>query len=117
MYFIRFTYSHSIWHWSNDSQEGSEHTISNKRFPMEQQLFHYNTKYPDYSTASTYPDGVAAVSFFYEISATNNTALDPLISAIRGLECNPNKQSPILGLDTLEFLLPQDEGYPPSTFF
>ena len=48
---------------------------------MELQLFHYNTKYLDYETASLNSDGLAAVSLFYQISATNNTALSALFSA------------------------------------
>ena len=48
---------------------------------MELQLFHYNSKYLDYDTASLNPDGLAAVSFFYQISAMNNTAIDALFTA------------------------------------
>ena len=48
---------------------------------MELQLFHYNSKYLDYETASLNSDGLAAVSVFYQISATNNTAIDSLFSA------------------------------------
>ena len=51
------------------------------QYPMELQLFHYNTKYLDYETASLNSDGLAAVSLFYQISATNNTALSALFSA------------------------------------
>ena len=81
---------------------------------MEQQLFHYNTKYPDYSTASSYSDGVAAVSFFYEISESNNPAMDPLLGSfsdysVVSFKCYPNILSPNLydsGLETLKSLSP-----------
>ena len=50
---------------------------------MEVQLFHWNTKYSDYTTAATNSDGLAAVSFFYEVSSEDN----PVISEqIRELE-------------------------------
>ena len=50
---------------------------------MEVQLFHWNTKYTDYTTAATNSDGLAAVSFFYEVSSEDN----PVISEqIRELE-------------------------------
>ena len=42
---------------------------------MEVQLFHWNTKYPDYITASQNPDGLSAVSFFYECTLTDNPVI------------------------------------------
>ena len=77
----RFVFDHAIWHWGENSREGSEHTVNDNQYPMELQLFHYNSKYLDYETASLNSDGLAAVSVFYQISATNNTAIDSLFSA------------------------------------
>ena len=42
---------------------------------MEVQLFHWNTKYMDYTTAAMNSDGLAAVSFFYEVSSADNPAI------------------------------------------
>ena len=42
---------------------------------MEIQLFHWNTRYSDYITASQNADGLSAVSFFYELSTTDNAAI------------------------------------------
>ena len=50
------------------------------------QLFHYNSEYPDYETASTNTDGLAAVSFFYDISVLYNFDIDPLLTNIGSLE-------------------------------
>ena len=80
------------------------------------QLFHYNSEYPDYETASNNTDGLAAVSFFYEISAADNAAIDPLLTNIGALEktiLNPLVEEdmydvPVAEVDTLEVLLPPD---------
>ena len=50
------------------------------------QLFHYNSEYPDYETASNNTDGLAAVSFFYDISVLYNFDIDPLLTNIGALE-------------------------------
>ena len=50
---------------------------------MEVQLFHWNAKYANYTNASLYSDGIAAVSFFHGVSSADN----PVISGqIRVLE-------------------------------
>ena len=80
------------------------------------QLFHYNSEYPDYETASNNTDGLAAVSFFYEISPTDNVAMDPLLTNIEALEktiFNPSLDEyeyevSLAEMDTLEVLLPPD---------
>ena len=57
---------------------------------MELQLFFFNENFPDYETAVLNADqtsnSLAAVSFFYEISATNNTAFDSMFTLIGTLE-------------------------------
>ena len=75
-----------MWHWSNDSKEGSEHYLNGKQYPMEIQLYHYNTKYNSYDDAVGNPEGLAAVSFFYEISEEPNQQQENLIEATKRLE-------------------------------
>ena len=80
------------------------------------QLFHYNSEYPDYETASTNTDGLAAVSFFYDISVLHNFDIDPLLTNIGALEkkvlntsLDENEYEVSLAdVDTLEVLLPPD---------
>ena len=109
---FRFIFDHAIWHWGENSDEGSEHTLYDAQYPMELQLFHYNTKYLNYETASLHSDGLAAVSFFYENSARNNTAIDSLLEPIGTLEeevLNMGVEFEVpLTVDTLGALLPQD---------
>ena len=71
-----------MWHWGENSAEGSEHYLNGVQQPMEVQLFHWNTKYSDYLTASKNSNGLAAVSFFYEIAATDNAVLAKQIEVL-----------------------------------
>lgn len=109
----RFVFDHAIWHWGENSREGSEHTVNDDQFPMELQLFHYNSKYLDYETASLNSDGLAAISFFYENSATNNPAIDSLLTPIGTLEeevlnMGVEFEVPLTdSVDSLAALLPQ----------
>ena len=73
--FVRYEFHHAVWHWGENSLEGSEHHLNGVQQPMEVQLFHWNTKYSDYTTASQNPDGLSAVSFFYEVSSTDNPVI------------------------------------------
>ena len=74
-----------MWHWGKNSFEGSEHHLNGVQQPMEVQLFHWNTKYSDYPNAATYSDGLAAVSFFYEVSSADNPAISEQISFVKQL--------------------------------
>ena len=55
--------------------------------PMEVQLFHWNTKYTDYTAAAKNSDGLAAVSFFYEVSTSSadNPEISEQISVLEEL--------------------------------
>ena len=78
---------------------------------MELQIFHYNTKYMDYEAASLNSDGLAAVSFFYETSAINNTAIDSLFASTSTLEEEVRNMGvefeAVASVDNLGALLPQ----------
>ena len=72
-----------MWHWGKDSEEGSEHYLNGVQYPMEVQLFHWNTKYANYTNASLYSDGLAAVSFFYEVTAADNPAISGQLKVVK----------------------------------
>ncbi|KAH9524203.1 Carbonic anhydrase 14 [Bulinus truncatus] len=69
-------------HWGSDSSLGSEHTVNGKSYPMEIHFVHYNTKFPDFSTASTEANGLAVLAVLVEISSTPNTELNFLFDAL-----------------------------------
>ena len=74
-FILRYEFHHAVWHWGENSLEGSEHYLNGVQQPMEIQLFHWNTKYSDYTTASQNPNGLSAVSFFYQVSSTDNPVI------------------------------------------
>ena len=53
---------------------------------MEMQLFHWNTKYSGYDEAAKKPDGLVALSFFYEVSEEPNPQQQNLVEAASRLE-------------------------------
>ena len=101
-----------MWHWSNDSKEGSEHYLNGVQYPMEMQLYHWNTKYSNCDNAATQPDGLVAVSFFYEISEEPNPRIQDFIEATKLLEDETRHMGmefevPYPAGSTLDLLLPE----------
>ena len=85
--YFRFVFHHAVWHWGDNSKEGSEHYLNGVQYPAEIQLFHWNAKYlGGYDEAAMNPDGLAAVSFFYEMSVEPNPELEELVEAASWLE-------------------------------
>ena len=82
---FRYVFHHAVWHWGNNSKEGSEHYLNGVQYPMEIQLYHFNTKYSDYDEAALKPDGLVVASFFYEMSEEPNPRLKDLIEATKRL--------------------------------
>ncbi|KAM5291684.1 carbonic anhydrase 12 [Ctenodactylus gundi] len=65
------TQLHLHWGDSNDPR-GSEHTISGKHFAAELHIVHYNSDlYPNISTASDKPEGLAVLAVLIEIGSFN----------------------------------------------
>ena len=85
--------------------EGSEHYLNGVQQPMEIQLFHWNTKYSDYTTASQNSDGLAAVSFFYELSTTDNPAIALQIDVLGDLA----NSSPLYQIEGITAFYPEFE--------
>ena len=84
---FRFLFHHASWHWGDDSSRGSEHHLNSRQFPAEIQLYHYNSEaYNSYENALGKPKGVVALSFFYELSNTDNADLDNIWQNIKDLD-------------------------------
>ena len=68
-------------HWGKNSSYGSEHTIDNKRYPLEMHLVHYNSKYQNVSDAvlGEERNGLAVISVLFEISKEDNEKLEPIM--------------------------------------
>ncbi|KAL4223520.1 Carbonic anhydrase [Mactra antiquata] len=74
-------------HWGRDDTEGSEHTFRGHQYPLEMHIVHYKDSYGDVSTAIGNSDGLAVLGFFFSTTdvTEDNTALDPLISALENV--------------------------------
>ena len=81
----RYLFHHASWHWGRDNSQGSEHHLESKQFLAEIQLYHYNSKYSSYQEAVGKSDGITALSFFYEVSDTDNANLNIVIQQISQL--------------------------------
>ena len=81
-------FHHALLHWSrsNIGTRGSEHYLKGIQQPAEFQLFHWNTKYSSYEEASGTNDGIAALSFFYQVSPTSNSNIASFLTAAQKLD-------------------------------
>ena len=82
----RYVFHHALLHWSNIGTRGSEHYLEGVQQPAEIQLFHWNTKYSSYEEALGTNDGIAALSFFYQVSPTSNSNITSFITATQKLD-------------------------------
>jgi carbonic anhydrase len=69
-------------HWGEDSQHGSEHTIDGKQFPLELHLVHHKEEYGSLSNATNYKDGVVVVGVFFHLQHSNNPYLKDIIDLV-----------------------------------
>lgn len=58
-------------HWGLRDGWGSEHTLDGRSFPAELHIVHMNRKYNSMKEAQENADGLAVVSFFFELGAPN----------------------------------------------
>ena len=56
-------------HWGSTNDQGSEHTINGVAYPMEMHLVHFNSKFPDLSTAvgSGEDDALAVIGIMFHV--------------------------------------------------
>ncbi|XP_046663996.1 putative carbonic anhydrase 5 [Homalodisca vitripennis] len=61
---------------------GSEHTLKEKRYPLEMHLIHYNSLYDSKETALCRSDGLAIIAVLFCASLEDNVYFNPIISAL-----------------------------------
>merc|ERR1711970_12026 len=71
-----------VFHWGSKYSRGSEHTVDNRKFPLEMQLFHFNKYFDNYKE---HPHGITAMAVLFEIQAEDNPALDPLVDSLMSI--------------------------------
>ena len=117
MYFLRAKLPHSYnveqlhFHWGNNSNQGSEHEIDGKSYPLEMHIVHYNSKYK-VSEAVEYNkrDGLAVISVLFEISKHDNEDLEPIIKKTQAVSRGEGEEvvsGSGLGGVSLDDLLPK----------
>lgn len=86
-------------HWGLNDTLGSEHTISNHRYPMEMHVVTFNTIYEDFKIAQKNRNGLLVLTFLWNHShVSTNSGLNDIANILPLLKC------------------PQDETIMPSTF-
>ena len=79
----RYLFHHASWHWGREGTLGSEHHLESRQYPAEIQLYHYNSeRYSSYEEAVGEEEGIAALSFLYEVSNEDNSNLNKVMQAI-----------------------------------
>ena len=99
-------------HWGDHSNNGSEHTIDNKRYPLEMHLVHYNSKYNNVSEAimGDERNSLAVISVLFEISREDNEKLEPIMRKAHAIrQVNGTVVSRGFGGVALDDLLPSSK--------
>jgi len=69
-------------HWGSDDTKGSEHTLNGKMFPMELHIVHKKVGEPEFLSAK---EGLAVTGFFFEVTAADNPAIEPLVEKLKNI--------------------------------
>ncbi|KAM7095580.1 LOW QUALITY PROTEIN: receptor-type tyrosine-protein phosphatase gamma [Ciconia maguari] len=83
----RFKAEKVEFHWGqSNGSAGSEHSINGKRFPVEMQIYFYNSDdFDSFGTAVLENRVVGAMAVFFQVSQRDNPALDPIIHGLKGV--------------------------------
>ncbi|RVE73260.1 hypothetical protein OJAV_G00047430 [Oryzias javanicus] len=83
----RFKAEKIEFHWGQSSgSAGSEHSINGKRFPVEMQIYLYNSDDFDSLTAAIKERRIiAAMAVFFELGQKDNPAVEPIIQGLKGV--------------------------------
>jgi carbonic anhydrase len=93
-------------HWGDNATVGSENKLDGHSYPMELHMVFWNMKYDSYTTATTHPDGLTVMAFFFEISSTDNPAFN-FVNSLSNI-INPETNVEYTTPPNLQQLLPSD---------
>ncbi|KAG7326546.1 hypothetical protein KOW79_009947 [Hemibagrus wyckioides] len=81
----RFKAEKVEFHWGHSNgSAGSEHSINGKRFPVEMQIFFYNSDdFDSLNTAIKERRNIAAMAVFFQVGKKNNVAAEPIIAGLK----------------------------------
>ncbi|XP_014897980.1 receptor-type tyrosine-protein phosphatase gamma [Poecilia latipinna] len=83
----RFKAEKMEFHWGqSNGSAGSEHSINGRRFPVEMQIYLYNSDdFDSLSAAMKERRIIAAMAVFFELGQKDNPAVDPIIQGLKGV--------------------------------
>uniref|UniRef100_A0A4W6D8T7 Receptor-type tyrosine-protein phosphatase gamma n=1 Tax=Lates calcarifer TaxID=8187 RepID=A0A4W6D8T7_LATCA len=83
----RFKAEKMEFHWGqSNGSAGSEHSISGRRFPVEMQIYLYNSDdFDSLSAAIKERRIIAAMAVFFELGQKDNPAVGPIIQGLKGV--------------------------------
>ncbi|XP_044205420.1 receptor-type tyrosine-protein phosphatase gamma-like [Thunnus albacares] len=83
----RFKAEKVEFHWGpSNGSEGSEHSINGWRYPVEMQIYMYNSDdFDSLSAALREKRIIAAMAVFFQVGGKDNPAVDPIIHGLKGV--------------------------------
>ncbi|XP_077458632.1 receptor-type tyrosine-protein phosphatase gamma-like isoform X1 [Stigmatopora argus] len=83
----RFKAEKVEFHWGpSNGSEGSEHSIKGRRYPVEMQIYMYNSDdFDSLSAALREKRIIAAMAVFLQVGGRDNPAVDPIIHGLKGV--------------------------------
>uniref|UniRef100_A0A672IAG5 protein-tyrosine-phosphatase n=1 Tax=Salarias fasciatus TaxID=181472 RepID=A0A672IAG5_SALFA len=83
----RFKAEKMEFHWGqSNGSAGSEHSINGRKFPVEMQIYLYNSDdFDSLSAAIKERRIIAAMAVFFELGQKDNPAVDPIIQGLKGV--------------------------------
>uniref|UniRef100_A0A7N6BU88 protein-tyrosine-phosphatase n=1 Tax=Anabas testudineus TaxID=64144 RepID=A0A7N6BU88_ANATE len=83
----RFKAEKVEFHWGpSNGSEGSEHSINGRHYPVEMQIYMYNSDdFDSLSAALKEKRIIAAMAVFFQVGGKDNPAVDPIIHGLKGV--------------------------------
>ncbi|XP_076605770.1 receptor-type tyrosine-protein phosphatase gamma-like isoform X2 [Chaetodon auriga] len=106
----RFKAEKVEFHWGpSNGSEGSEHSINGWRYPVEMQIYMYNSDdFDSLSAALREKRIIAAMAVFFQVGGKDNPAVDPIIHGLKGVV--HHEKETVLEPFVLKDLLPSSLG-------
>ncbi|KAJ9579380.1 hypothetical protein L9F63_024512, partial [Diploptera punctata] len=61
-----YVFSQMHFHWGEYDNDGSEHTVDGKRYPMEMHVVHFKSSYKTQESALREKDGIITMVYFFQ---------------------------------------------------
>ncbi|XP_044735898.1 carbonic anhydrase 2-like [Chrysoperla carnea] len=82
----KYVFSQLHFHWGKSSDEGSEHTVDGKKYPLEMHAVHYKSTYGSQDNAMNHKDGMVVLAYFYKVQAKHNEVFEDIINGIPAVQ-------------------------------